>query len=172
MKIEIGAAPGEDSQTDFLSVDMVPSEYVGLLADMRHLPFRHTIEHIYCSHVLEHIPDSEIVIALKSCRTALVEGGLLEIYVPDQPWMFRKFLNADYHEKWALWNMFIYGSQDTPGQFHYTGFSTRRMRDCLTAGGFRKIEVKRRKRPQNTEKGEEHGRRNINIMEVYAKAWS
>ncbi len=172
MKIEIGASPGEDSQEDFLSVDMIPGEDVDLVADIRKLPFRHTVEHIYCSHVLEHIPDAEIVIALKSCRTALVEGGLLEIYVPDQPWMFRKFLAADYHEKWAMWNMFIYGSQDTPGQFHFTGFSTRRMRDCLTAGGFRSIEVKRRKRRPKAKIGEEHGHRSINIMEVYAKAYS
>lgn len=180
MKIEIGADLVEDHQKDFLMVDMVSDKdagsiremHVDVLADIRKLPFRHTVEHIYCSHVLEHIPDAEIVTALKSCRTALVEGGLLEIYVPDMPWTLRKFLAADYHEKWTFWNENIFGSQDTQGQFHYTGFSTERMRDCLAAGGFRKIEVKRLKRAQDTEKGNEHKKRLSNIMEVYAKAWT
>lgn len=181
MKIEIGSNE-EDHQEDFLTVDMVGSP--DIIADLRHLPFNHKVEHIYCSHVLEHLSDAHIVEALKSCHGALVEDGLLEIYVPDLMWTMRKFLKADYSERWGLWLTFMYGSQDHKGQYHRTGFSPKRLSDCLIAAGFRRVDVRAKYRSLTTVEGEEHDSRLLLISdrssrygptrfkEVYAQAYA
>lgn len=143
MNIEIGGNTGP--REGYYQVDK--HGHPDIRADIRALPFRHSLDHIYASHVLEHLPDADVVHALKSCRGALHPGGALEVYVPDLPWMFRRFLRASNEgEKWSLWNRWIYGSQENEGQFHRTGFSTSRLVQCLTAAGFRRITAKRIRR--------------------------
>ena len=143
-KIEIGSNDN-DRQEGFLQVDLYGK--TDLRADIRTLPFRHSLDNIFASHVLEHLPDADVVLALKSCRAALRPGGRLELYVPDLPWILRRFLKAKSHgERWALWNRFIYGSQENAGQYHRTGFSVKRLADCLIAAGFRQVKTRRTKR--------------------------
>lgn len=144
--IEIGAGGEETPPLEgYLQVDLQGQPDVR--ADMRTLPFRR-LERIHASHVLEHLPDADIVMALKSCRRALRAGGVLEVYVPDLLWTVRRFINSkmSYGERWGLWLQFIYGSQKDEGQYHKTGFSTKRLADCLIAAGFRQVKVRRVKR--------------------------
>lgn len=143
MKIEIGGNRDE-MQDGFIQVDLCGQPEVR--ADIRALPFRN-LDHIYASHVLEHVPDADIVVALKSCRRALRPEGILEVYVPDLPWLMRRFLKSESSgARWALWNRFIFGSQENEGQFHRTGFSAKRLYACLVAAGFRSVATQRRKR--------------------------
>lgn len=144
MKIEIGA-DRDTPQKDCLQVDMYDKK-AAVRADIRMLPFRN-LDQIYASHVLEHLPDADVVMALKSCRRALREEGILELWVPDLLWTMRRFLKSGSHgARWALWNRFLFGSQENEGQYHRTGFSVKRLSDCLIAAGFRKVRVHRRKR--------------------------
>lgn len=139
MNIEIGGNTGK--REGYLQVDRYGRP--DIRADIRALPFR-CLDRIYASHVLEHLPDADVVPALKSCRRALREEGVLEVYVPDLLWMMRRFLKAGSQgEKWSLWLRWLYGSQENEGQFHRTGFSASRLATCLTAAGFREITTKR-----------------------------
>lgn len=145
MNVEIGLS--NEPQEGFIQVDRYGEPEVR--ADICALPFKH-LDHIYASHVLEHIRDADIVVALKSCRRALRPGGVLEAYTPDLPWAMRRFLRAGSHgERWAAWLRWIYGSQENEGQYHRTGFSVKRLADCLIAAGFRQIKVRRRRRKEH-----------------------
>lgn len=160
MKVEIGGIPGlAGAREGYVQVDAYGKP--DILADIRALPFRHSLQEIYMSHVLEHLPDADIVAALKSCRVALVENGLLDIYVPDLAWVLRKFLKAAPGVRWALWNVRIFGSQENEGQFHKTGFTVNRLQTCLVAAGFRRVEAKRCKREIT-----------LGMMEVHAQAFA
>jgi len=142
-KVEIGGNRDE-RQEGFVQVDCYGEPEVR--ADIRALPFRN-LERIYASHVLEHLPDADIIMALKSCRRALRADGVLELYVPDLLWLMRRFLKSESSgARWALWNRFLYGSQEDEGQFHRTGFSVKRLHTCLVAAGFRQVDARRRKR--------------------------
>ncbi len=168
MKIEIGSNE-EDRQKGFLHVDTFGQP--DLRADIRSLPFRHSVDYIYASHVLEHVADVDIVPTLKSCRAALKPEGVLELYVPDLMWIMRRFLAAGSHgARWALWNRFLFGSQENEGQFHRTGFSVKRLSDCLVAAGFRKVDVKRRKRDMASREPFGHESRSITTLEIHAIA--
>lgn len=163
MQIEIGA--DSDPQEGHVLVDMYGSPQVR--ADIRNLPFKN-LDRVYASHVLEHIPDATIITALKSIRSCLKEGGKFEAYVPDLPWFMRKFLKSSGGERWSLWNMFIFGSQENEGQFHKTGFSVKRMSDCLVAGGFRDIKVQQTKQRQKA--FGKHGMNYLYMMEIHVVA--
>lgn len=124
-------------------------------ADLRALPFKHSLDGIFMSHVLEHVPGSEIVTALKSCRAAIRPGGKLEIYAPDLGWLLRKFLKASPGERWAFWEELIFG-EEGPGMHHRSGFSVKRLTDCLVAAGFRTVEVQRKRRENRRNMVEVH----------------
>jgi SAM-dependent methyltransferase len=144
-RIEIGG--NEGVREGFIQVDRYGKP--DIRADIRALPFRN-LEKIYASHVLEHVPDADVVLALTSCRRALRPEGILEVYVPDLPWMMRRFLRAGSQgEKWSLWLRWLYGSQEHEGQYHRTGFSVKRLVDCLIAAGFRSVTAKRMKRKEH-----------------------
>ena len=155
MNIEIGGNGGVHE--GYLQVDAHGKP--DLRADIRALPFKY-LDRIHASHVLEHVPDADIIPALKSCRRALRPGGVLEVYVPDLAWMFGRFLKCGSPgEKWGLWLKFVYGSQEHEGQYHRTGFSVKRLVDCLTAAGFRQINAKRVRRKDR-----------LNHVEIYGVA--
>lgn len=167
MNIEIGIGLSDELQEGFIQVDRYGTPEVR--ADIRALPFKH-LDRIYASHVLEHLPDADIVMALKSCRRALSPGGMLEVYVPDLPWLMRRFLGASGGARWALWGRHIFGSQEHEGQFHRTGFSVARLHTCLVAAGFRKVSAKRRKRGTVGREPFGHESRAVRTVEVYALA--
>ena len=165
MNVEIGATD-DDRHEDYIQVDMYSDTQVR--ADIRALPFKN-LDNIYASHVLEHLADADIVTALKSCKRALRPGGKLEVFVPDLMWAMRKFLETQSPgARWALYNRFIFGSQEHPGMYHKTGFSARRLADCLVAAGFRTIRTKRRSRRRSGEFREqyEQERRQITEREI------
>lgn len=154
MNVEIGGHTKPEA--GYLQVDVYGSP--DLRADIRALPFRHSLDRIFVSHVLEHLPGAEIVGALKSCRGAIRPGGTLEVYVPDFGWILRKFQKASIGERWAFWEEFIFG-EEGPGMQHRSGFSTKRLSDCLVAAGFRTVKVRRKRREDRR-----------NLMEIHAIA--
>ncbi len=151
MKIEIGGV-GDPSgmsppREGYVQADAVAQPGVHVLVDITYLPFK-GLDEIYMSHVLEHVKDTDVVLALRSCRRALKDGGRLELFVPDLMAQFRRFLQAGQIERWGFFLKMIYGSQETDGQYHKTGFSCWRLAQCLSIAGFRDIEVKPRRRSE------------------------
>lgn len=162
--VEIGG--GDETLPEHLRVDMYGSPEVR--ADIRALPFRN-LDRVYASHVLEHVPDAGVVVALKSIRSTLKENGVFEAYVPDLPWFFRRFLQSSGGQRWGLWNHFIFGSQEDEGQYHKTGFSVKRLSDCLIAAGFRQVKVRRTKERQKAF-GQKMKFDYMYLMEIHAVA--
>lgn len=162
--IEIGA--DDDILEGHIRVDMYGEPEVR--ADIRALPFRN-LDRVFASHVLEHVPDAGVVVALKSIRSTLKEDGVFEAYVPDLPWFFRKFLGSSGGERWSLWNHFIFGSQENEGQYHKTGFSVKRLSDCLIAAGFRKVKVRKTKE-RHKAFGQKEMLNYMYLMEIHAIA--
>lgn len=151
MKVEIGGV-GDPSgisspREGYVQADVVVQPGIHVLADISHLPFRN-LDEIYMSHVLEHVRDIDVVPALRSCRRALRDGGKLELFVPDLMAQFRRFMQAAQIERWGLFLKMIFGSQETDGQYHKTGFSCWRLVQCLSIAGFRRIEVQSRRRKE------------------------
>ena len=132
-----------DVEIDHRSIQVEAFGKPDILADIRALPFRHSLDAISTS-ALERIPDEDIIVALKSCRAALRPGGRFEARVQDLPWLMRKFLHSSAGERWAFYRPLIFGAEER-GQHHRTGFSVKRLSDCLVAAGFRTIKVGRRK---------------------------
>ncbi len=150
-KVEIGGV-GDPSgmsppRPGYVQVDLVAQPGIEVMADLCYLPFR-DLDEIYMSHVLEHMDDTLVVPVLRSCRRALKAGGKLELFVPDLMAQFRKFLQAGQVERWGFFLKMIFGSQETAGQYHKTGFSCWRLAQCLSIAGFRDIDVKPRRRSE------------------------
>lgn len=147
MKIEIGGLAGETPPREgYVQVDAFGQPDV--LARLEAMPFR-AVEEIYASHVLEHLPNASIVPALREMRRCLAEDGRVELWVPDLIWHMRRFLNeADYATRWGLHLEFLFGSQEHEGQYHRTGFTPRRLADCLFMAGYREVKTRRAKRPE------------------------
>ena len=153
MMVEVG---GYDLKREgYLQVDVIGSP--DMVADIRALPFKHSLDGIYASHVFEHLEDADIVRAMKSCRAAIKPEGVLEVYVPDLLWFMRKFLKASPGERWGLYGPMIFGGSSIKEAQHRTGFSVKRLQMCLVAAGFRKVEVKRVRRESRYYIMEIHG---------------
>lgn len=153
MMVEVGGY--NMKREGYFQVDVIGSP--DMVADIRALPFKHSLDGIYASHVFEHLEDADIVRAMKSCRAAIKPEGILEVYVPDLLWFMRRFLKASPGERWGLYGPMIFGTQSTKHMTHLTGFSVKRLQMCLVAAGFRKVEAKRVKRESRFGIMEIHG---------------
>ena len=61
--------------------------------------------------------------------------------MPDLPWCMRQWLRLPDSARWDWALDTIYGLQDSPGEFHKTGFSAGRLRLLLRKAGFTTAEV-------------------------------
>jgi predicted SAM-dependent methyltransferase len=92
-----------------------------------------SVSAIWCSHALEHIEKKQVLPTLKEWFRVLRPCGLLQIEVPDLAWVLQNWLeNQD-----NGWNLdAIFGSQETPGQQHKTGFTPLLLEAYLKDAGF------------------------------------
>jgi len=82
-------------------------------------------DEIRASHLLEHLPHVDTMRVLRNWVWALKPGGLLSLAMPDLEWCLRNWLNApeDDEKKYGFWLWTIYGTQETPGQYHKSGLT-------------------------------------------------
>jgi len=116
--LDIGG--GEVPKEGFINVDAYyPKAEVKAFADK--LPYDDEIvDEIYSSHMLEHCGKYEIPKILSEWFRVLKHGGKLILPVPDLEWCCRYWLEHQSTE----WEMdIIFGHQNSPGEFHKTGFN-------------------------------------------------
>lgn len=121
---------------DYFNVDARELPGVDMIADVRSLPFRQgTASEIYAAHLVEHFTQMELTtVVLPSWRRILKPSGVLRVVVPDAEAMIQAFSRGQY--PFESLREVTYGSQDYPGNFHYTMFSRESLRTILRASGF------------------------------------
>lgn len=82
-------------------------------------------DEIRASHLLEHLPHVDTMRVLRNWVWALKSGGLLSLAMPDLEWCLRNWLDKPESDplKYGFWLWTIYGSEETPGQYHKAGFT-------------------------------------------------
>ncbi len=113
--------------------------------DIRHMPVEdESFDVVFSRHVLEHFGRDEVVKALKEWVRILRVGGEFRMFVPniigamrDIIFMEEEQIPVDPYPFWQL-----YGRQAFPGDFHFNGFTPKRVKLLVErVGVFEDIEV-------------------------------
>lgn len=95
-----------------------------------------TVAEIRCHHMFEHISILDVDRTLRGWNRILKPGGLVWIEVPDFEGCARRILRCRGQGAAEIYYRHIFGSQFGPGEFHYNGFTGRRLMSLLEDYGF------------------------------------
>ena len=141
MPVRLNIGCGDDIRPGYLNIDRF-AQGAGIRMDASRLAFAdRSVDEIFSSHMLEHLSKYEVPELLGEWNRVLKPGGKVEIIVPDLPWCMRQWLRLPDSARWDWALDTIYGLQDSPGEFHKTGFSAERLHHLLKEAGFGAIEV-------------------------------
>ena len=160
VKLHLGC--GNIHLDDFINIDIVKTEAVDKVADIRKLDYQdNLVNTIYCCHVLEHFTKPEVPLVLKEWYRVLKPGGEIILVVPNiNRWALRYLLNPLFYVKNKIRSFFtkekvahlkeveevlienLFGG-DFDYEFisyHKTGFNPRIMKKLSKEAGFLIIE--------------------------------
>jgi ubiquinone/menaquinone biosynthesis C-methylase UbiE len=137
IKLNLGC--GSDIRDGFTNIDFIKSPGVDLIHDLnKKLPFKdNSIDFILASDVLEHFPKAKFKAILQDWIRVLKQGAEIEIRVPNMELICEK-LHKQLLPAHILIEL-IYGGQDSPGNFHYNGFTKPLLIESLTQAGCTEI---------------------------------
>ena len=95
-----------------------------------------SVAEIRCHHMFEHISMLDIDRTLQGWNRILKPGGLVWIEVPDCEGCACQILKLRREEDKEIFYRHIFGSQMGPGEFHYNGFTAKRLIRLLEDYGF------------------------------------
>jgi SAM-dependent methyltransferase len=87
---------------------------------------------VYCSHVMEHIDRIKVLPTLQYLSKALKDRGELWVVVPSLEWAAREIIRG--HDGLHIQGH-IFGGQNTPWDYHRTGFTLSGLRQSLEVAG-------------------------------------
>lgn len=87
---------------------------------------------VYCSHVMEHIDRIKVIPTLLNLSKALKDRGEIWVVVPSLEWGAREILNR--RDGLHIQGL-IFGGQNTPWDYHRTGFTLAGLRQSLEVIG-------------------------------------
>jgi len=121
---------------DYFNIDGREMPGVDMIADVRSLPFHPgTVAEIYAAHLVEHFTAAELkATVIAGWHRILKPRGVLRIVVPDAEGMIQAFSRGEF--PFESLREVTFGSQDYPGNFHYTMFSRESLRELLQSFGF------------------------------------
>lgn len=99
-----------------------------------------SVDLIEAHHLIEHFSYAEREIALKEWYRVLESGGILILSCPDMS----KFMSHMYGMgkiNWQVLELYLYGGQDTPGQFHKSCYSPEYLSEILKRYGFETVMI-------------------------------
>jgi len=134
LRLNLGC--GHLPSPDYFNIDGRELPGVDMIADVRSLPFHPgTVAEIYAAHLVEHFTEAELKsTVVPGWHRILRPGGILRIVVPDAEGMIQAFSRGEY--PFESLREVTFGSQDYPGNFHYTMFSRESLRELLRSFGF------------------------------------
>lgn len=120
----------------YFNIDARELPGVDMIADVRSLPFHPgTVAEIYAAHLVEHFTEADLKsTVLPGWHRILRTDGLLRIVVPDAEGMIQAFSRGQF--PFDSLREVTFGSQDYPGNYHYTMFSRESLRELLRVSGF------------------------------------
>jgi predicted SAM-dependent methyltransferase len=133
LKLHLGC--GERYIDGYINIDLRKTVATDLVCDIRKLPYRsNSIEIIETYHVIEHIPKRDLIKAFKEWHRILYSGGKLIVECPDFDRAIKEYLNGNDERLYS-----IYGRQRFPGDSHYWGYNSARLRKSLEEIGFTEV---------------------------------
>ena len=111
----------------FTNVDLTPP--ADIVGDFLEMTFT-DVEEVEMSHVLEHIPHRRTEEALLRIHTWMVPAGTIRVEVPDCSVLCAMDLDD------PTWQQWMFGSQESPGQFHRAGFTAFSLKRALMRAGW------------------------------------
>jgi len=162
MKLHLGC--GGDIRPDYINVDLY-SPHAEIKDDIVELEQLKpgVYEEILTNHTLEHLSFEDAERALRRWYELLQPGGVLNLETPDFKQSCLEFATEQFENladrystllrlkregNWGIYTTWgrmrnIFGAQDTPGQFHKSGWWKERLHVELMAVGFREIRILR-----------------------------
>lgn len=100
-----------------------------------------SVDELRAAHLLEHFGHRETTSLLKRWRKIVKDGGSIHIEVPNLMWQANALANAQPDPSGRMYSHaelvdLIFGGQDYSGNFHFTGFTSTTLDDCLHEAGF------------------------------------
>ncbi len=147
LRVNVGA--GHITRDEYLNVDSRELPGIDIVADIRDLPFQQEqLKEIYSAHLLEHFPVEELRrVILPHWVSLLEDGGKLVSVVPDVETMVAE--RAAGRIPFDEFVEVMYGGQEYPGDFHFSGFSKETLAGLLEDAGLEDVKV--------TEEGRRNG---------------
>ena len=99
-----------------------------------------SVDLVEAHHLIEHFSYAERAEALKEWHRVLKPEGYLILSCPD----FDKFMSHMYGMgkiNWQIIEMYVYGGQDTPGQFHKSCHTPSYLTEILKRAGFEAVMI-------------------------------
>ena len=143
MKLDVGC--GNRPRRGYVGIDKFSKRRSTIKAEAHSLPFYNgEVSAINCSHMIEHLYDKKVTTVLQEFYRVLKVNGKLEISCPDFERMVEMWIEGDYKYRWGIGLIKIFGWQRYPGDFHYTGFSKKRIKNILQNHGFEVVKIENR----------------------------
>ncbi len=162
MKLHLGC--GGDIRPDYVNVDLYSShaEIKDDIVELEQLKDG-VYEEILTNHTLEHLSFEDAERALRRWYELLKPGGILNLETPDFKQSCLEFSTREFETlshnystldrlkqsgDWGIYTTWgrmrnIFGAQDTPGQFHKSGWWKERLEEELYIVGFHSVEILR-----------------------------
>jgi len=135
-KLNLGC--GYDKREGYLNVDVDPACAPDLLivdGDYSSIPVNYFNE-VLAKDVLEHVPRARTVDLLLDFADYLVDGGKLIIQTSSILHVAAELKGSKQYAYHHGWTICLFGNQQHPGDFHYTGFTEVTLHNHLIAAGF------------------------------------
>ena len=138
-KILIHLGCGDQNDSRFINIDVIPFTHVHFVHDVTRLPmFQNNVaDLIYGSHVLEHVSYKYSLEAVQEWFRVLKPGGVLRISLPDFDKIL-KIYEAENHSIPMIEGPLM-GGQNYPYNFHYGVFNKTFLSDLFKKAGFSEV---------------------------------
>jgi predicted SAM-dependent methyltransferase len=137
---------GEHPAKGYLGIDVRRLSNVKIVADVfKGLPIvDNSVDVIRANHVLEHEGHGRVLAVLKDWYKVLKPGGTIEVNVPNLAYCSALAIAAWLTRRdEAIYRLaHLWGEQDSPYNFHKTGFTSGALKHLLEEAGFKKVRVK------------------------------
>lgn len=135
-KLNVGC--GYDKRPGYLNIDVDPACDPDLLIvydDYSIIP-RNYFTEVLAKDVLEHVPRASTLDLLLDFADYLVDGGKLIIQTSSILHIAAKLKGSTQYPDHHGWTVCLFGNQQHPGDFHFTGFTELSLQINLIAAGF------------------------------------
>jgi predicted SAM-dependent methyltransferase len=134
-KLHIGC--GKDIKHGYENIDLHEGPIKMSMESLKYPS--NSVDEILSNHALEHIEHIKTEIVLKEWYRVLKPNGILKFTIPDTKEVLRRWINDDRID--SYWYKALWGQQNSLGQYHYNGFTKKKINTLLIKNGFKIIKL-------------------------------